>query len=118
MNEPTTLTVKDRPSGLRVIHIHGDLDSMGSRMIEGSFSDAIDDRSMRVIVEVGEVTFISSAGLAMLLVKGKALREGGGNLSIASASDRVHEVLMLAGFQDLFGIYPTLDEALAALEDT
>lgn len=116
MNEPTTLTTEERPSGIKVIHFHGDLDSMGTRMVEDSFSSAINDRNSRVIIELGDVNFISSAGLAMLLVRGKMLREGGGNLNIASASERVHEVLMLAGFHDLFGIYPTLEEALSAVE--
>jgi anti-anti-sigma factor len=116
MNETTTLSTEERPSGIKVIRFHGDLDSMGTRMVEEAFSKAIVDRSSHIIVDLGEVAFVSSAGLAMLLVKGKMLRKGGGNLAIASASNRVHEVLMLAGFQDLFSIYPTLDEALSSLE--
>jgi anti-anti-sigma regulatory factor len=52
----------------------------------------------------------------MVLVKGKILRRGGGTLAIAGSSKRIHEVLAMAGFQELFDIYATADEALAALE--
>ena len=52
----------------------------------------------------------------MLLIKGKMLRQGGGNLSIAAASKSILEVLSLAGFQELFEIYPTMADALSAME--
>ena len=115
MNEPTSLKVEDRDNGLKLIHFYGDLDSLGSRTVEKSFAEAINDRTNRVLVELSHVDFISSAGLAMLLVKGKMLREAGGNMIIVGASQRVHEVLILAGFHDLFNIYETLNEALENL---
>ncbi len=115
MSEPTKLTTKELPDGLKVLSFHGDLDSMGVRMIDESFSSAISDVTSRVLVDLDKVNFISSAGIAMLIVRGKTLRRGGGELYIAGASDRVYEVLSLAGLQDLFSIYPTVDAALAAL---
>jgi anti-anti-sigma factor len=118
MKNPTTLTIEDRPGNLKIIHIHGDLDSMGTHMVEDAFSAAITDRTGQVIVDLSHVNFISSAGMAMLLVKGKMLRQGGGNLFLAAASTRVLEVLALAGFQELFDVYPTLERALAALESS
>lgn len=116
MNEPTTLTVDARPGGLKLIHIHGDLDSMGTQMVEEPMNNAITDRSGKVLIDLKDVSFISSAGMAMLLVKGKMLRRAGGNMYLASASDRVKEVLALAGFNELFSVYTTMDEALVALE--
>ncbi|NDJ54692.1 MAG: STAS domain-containing protein [Chloroflexi bacterium] len=116
MNETTFMSVDDRPSGIKVITIAGDLDSMGTQTIQDSFAHAVPDRRSSVVVDLNQVDFISSAGMAMLLVKGKMLRQGGGDFFIAGVNDRVFEVLSLAGFQDLFNIYPTLEEALKALE--
>ena len=90
---------------------------MGAQMVEESFSKAIADRGNRVVVNLADVSFVSSAGMALLLVKGKMLRRGGGNMFLASASDRVKEVLSLAGFQELFDLYPDVDEALASLDE-
>lgn len=116
MDDETKLTIQERPSGVIHIQIHGDLDSMGTRMVDSEFASAVPDRNSTVVVDLNEVGFISSAGMALLLVKGKALRQGGGSMVIAAASDRVYEVLSLAGFNELFNVYSTSDEAFAALE--
>ncbi len=116
MDESTTLTVEERASGIKVVHIQGDLDSMGTHMVEEAFNTALMGQTGQVVIDLGRVSFISSAGMAMLLVKGKMLRQGGGKLSIAAPSTRVLEVLSLAGFHELFEVYPTLDEALSTLE--
>lgn len=117
MKEPTSLTVEDRPSGLKIIHIYGDLDSMGARAIEEDLAEALPPAPLRVLVDLGGVRFISSAGLALLLVEAKMLRRSGGSLSLAAPTAHVLEVLSLAGFHELLDIYPTLEVALAALEE-
>ena len=117
MSQETTITTDNSlRDDTTVIHIHGDLDSVGTRMIEEQFAQAISNHSKSIIVSLSDVQFISSAGMAMLLVKGKALRQEGSKMYLAGANERVSEVLSLAGFQDLFTMYPSLDEAAAALE--
>lgn len=116
MNETTTVSVEQRSARVSVVTIHGDLDSVGVKMVEQQFNAAIADRTGRVVVDLSDVEFISSAGLAMILVRGKMLNRAGGGLSVAGASRRVAEVLSMAGFQELFDIYPTLDEAVAAVQ--
>ncbi len=116
MNEPTTLVTEERPSGVTVVRFQGDLDSMGTHLVEDQFDTAVANSAGDVVADLGRVGFISSAGMAMLLVRGKALRRRGARLSLAAASPRVLEVLSLAGFNELFEVYPTVEAALAALE--
>lgn len=115
MNEPTTLSTEEHAGGLKVIRFSGDLDSMGTHMVENRFKSALGQQDQRVVVDMSQVGFISSAGMAMLLVRGKRLRQHGGQLLIAGANTRVLEVLSLAGFNELFDVYATLDEALESL---
>lgn len=117
MQDKTSLTIDSRPDGVTIVHMVGDLDSMGTHMIQKTFETALLERGLQVIVDLSEVEFISSAGMAMLLVRGKSLRQGGGRLAIASANQRVMEVLTLAGFHELFEVYPTVDAALEKLEN-
>lgn len=116
MNEPTTITAEERPSGVKIIRIEGDLDSMGTHMVESKFDALLAGSNQPVIVDIDKVSFISSAGMAMLLVKGKRLRQQKGQLVIANANDRVLEVLSLAGFNELFDLYSSIEEAVSALE--
>lgn len=115
MSEVTTLSVEEHPSGVKVIHIRGDLDSLGARTIEEALAAALPPAPLRVLVDLSGVRFISSAGLALLLVQAKALRRNGGSLSLAAPTTHVMEVLSLAGFHELLDIYPTLEAGLAAL---
>ncbi len=115
MSEATTLSVEEHPNGVKVIHIRGDLDSLGARTIEEPLAAALPPAPLRVLVDLSRVRFISSAGLALLLVQAKALRRHGGSMSLAAPTVHVMEVLSLAGFHELLDIYPTLEEGLAAL---
>lgn len=65
-----------------------------------------------LVVDLSEVTYMSSAGLRALVAALKRSRESGGNLVIASPSTRVHEVLELAGLSEVFSVY---DERLSAV---
>lgn len=118
MNERTTLTVEEHPDGIKVLHIHGDLDTMGTQMVRDELVSAISvpDLSKNVLIDLADVSFISSAGMALLLVSGKNLRRDGSNLILAAVDGRIFEVLALAGFQDLFNVYKTIEEALSSLK--
>lgn len=114
MQDKTTMNIEDLPSGVTIVRFDGDLDSLGTHTVQKTFESALSSRAMRVIVDLAQVEFISSAGMAMLLVRGKTLRRGGGWLAIAGANRRVSEVLSLAGFHELFEVYPTVDAAVEA----
>lgn len=118
MNERTTLTVEERPDGLKVLQIHGDLDTMGTQMVRDELVTAItvSDKTKNVMIDLDDVSFISSAGMALLLVGGKRLRRDGINLILAAVDGRIYEVLSLAGFQELFNVYKTIEEAMASLK--
>src|SRR5687767_4894249 len=65
-----------------------------------------------LVIDLSQVTYMSSAGLRALVSASKRSHEGGGNLVIASPSDRVREVLELAGLTEVFPIY---EERLCAV---
>jgi anti-anti-sigma factor len=116
MYDKTSIETEEHPDGLRIVHVRGDLDSMGSRMVAPVVDAALTDCTGNVVVNLGKVSFISSAGMALILKQGKRLRLTGGKLVIAGSSPRVFEVLSMAGFHELFEFYPTVTEAVAALQ--
>ncbi len=116
LNRTPNLSRMTRESGVVVIQLSGDLDAVGTRQIEPAMSVALSDRSLKVVIELAEVQFLSSAALALLAANGQVLRRGGGMLVLAGASGAVADVIRQSGFSDLLPTYPALDEALAALE--
>jgi anti-anti-sigma regulatory factor len=53
----------------------------------------------------------------MLLVTAKALMNAGGQLHLAGANDSVMQVIQLAGYDTMFPVYGSVDEALLHLEN-
>ncbi len=110
------LSRQTRDSGLVVISITGELDTYGTKLVEEAFQAALPDRTVDAIVDLSGVPFVSSAALAMLVVKAKAMSHAGGKLSLAGARKVVRQVFQQAGFNSVFPIYETLNEALKELE--
>lgn len=115
MNRKTAITIDQHTSGIRIVHVQGDLDSMGTHMVSEMFEKQLEGVTSNVVVNLQNVSFISSAGMALLLQQGKTLNKAGGKLVLAAATSRVIEVLTLAGFHELFDVYDTVDAALTAL---
>jgi anti-anti-sigma factor len=111
-----TLSRMTRESGVVVIHLSGDLDAPGTRQIEPALSVVLADRSVQAVIDVSAVSFLSSAALAMLASNAQIMRRGGGKLALAGASGAVSDVIVQSGFGDMLPSYPSLDDALSALE--
>ncbi|NDJ36203.1 MAG: STAS domain-containing protein [Chloroflexi bacterium] len=112
-----TLTREERPSGLVVVKLSGDLDSYGTKEINNPFAVAVSsDRSLPVVVDLSNVEFMSSAALAMFIVHAQAMTRAGGKLCVANPNEQVETVFTLAGFQQLIPVYDSLDKAISELE--
>lgn len=113
-----TLTHELRDSGPMALAIQGNLDAAGVDKIREQFTEAISDYSGPVIVDLSGVEYMSSAGLAMLVSKGKTQRGRGGDLVVVANTPRVMAVFELTGFGGLFSVYDTLEAALEGVEKT
>ncbi|MEI7645848.1 MAG: anti-sigma factor antagonist [Chloroflexales bacterium] len=67
-----------------------------------------------VLIDLGDVTFLSSSGLRALLLIRKELMTLGGELRLSGLQPQVHEVFSLTGFTQVFAIHVTADEARAS----
>ncbi len=105
-----------RSSGLVIVSITGELDTAGTHAIEPAFKAALPDRTVRVIIELSGVTFLTSAALAMFIVSAQATHRAGGKFCLAAAQKIVADVFVQAGFTSAFPIYDTLDAAIEEME--
>jgi anti-sigma B factor antagonist len=74
----------------------------------------VDDGKANLVLDLGGVDYMSSAGLREMVRVLKRVKRTGGDLRIANPSDRVKEVLELAGLDTIFEIYPTQVEAVGS----
>jgi len=100
--------------GALVIQASGRLDSSSAGALEAVLPARIQSHG-KVVLNLADVPYVSSAGLRVLLIGAKAARAGGHKLVLAGLSESVREVFDISGFTSIFAIEPDLDSAVAAL---
>jgi anti-sigma B factor antagonist len=98
-----------------ILDISGDIDLAHStevrKMVLLEFREK---RTPRVILNLREVNYIDSSGVASLVEGLKASRDVGSRLILFGLSPIAHEVLQLSRLLKIFEIYDTEDLALEA----
>ncbi len=110
-----TFSEVELQDGLRKIVIEGTLDAPGAMAIEDDFQALLRERNGHVIADLSKVDYVSSYGLRMLLVGAKTLHEAGGGLYLAAPNKYVLEVIRMVGYDTIFPVYASVEEALRAL---
>jgi anti-anti-sigma factor len=64
-----------------------------------------------VLIDLTEVSFLSSIGIRLLLINAKSVQRGGGKLVLLGAQPSVLEVLEVAGVMKLFPVHDTREGA-------
>lgn len=76
----------------------------------------IDSGDRRLVIDLAQLDYISSAGLRVLIVAGKRLSGANGKIVLCSLKDPVREVFDIAGFSSIFSVYGSHDEAIENLQ--
>jgi anti-anti-sigma factor len=96
-----------------VVEPTGQIDSDSAKTFTRRLTDLVEAGSIRILVDLRQVNYISSAGFRSLLVVGKSLDERGGKLVLCSLSAEIRRLFEIGSFDELFVISTTEDEGLA-----
>jgi anti-sigma B factor antagonist len=97
-----------------IITISGDLDIVTSPELDECLTQAEADHN-RIILDFGEVSFLDTSALAVIVGHWKKAEAAGGILALARARYRYTKTLWITGLADKLTIYETVDDGLAAL---
>ena len=92
-------------NGISILDLEGDLDTSTSPEVERRVNELINSDKGKIIIDLSNTRFVSSAGLRVFLSTAKQLTAKGGAFKICSPNDVVKEILDLVGaiFDFLFG---------------
>lgn len=97
-----------------VVEIHGDLDGTTAPVAQAQIMPLIVP-DCRLILDMSDVAYMSSAGLRLLLAAYRAITGKGGQIVLVGLSEEIQDTMSLTGFLDFFHHLATLDDGLAAL---
>jgi anti-sigma B factor antagonist len=80
----------------------GSIDSMTTQSVEEQLISLMDNRTKYIIMDFSEVTFISSAGIGILLGTISTMREEGGDLILMRIQPQIKEIFDILNISDYF----------------
>jgi anti-sigma B factor antagonist len=103
--------------GVTVISLSGNvLGGPDANALNDQLRSLLDSKKSRVIIDLGEVQFINSSGLGMLIGGMSTMRKGGGELKLARASKKVLTLLEMTKLTNLFDVHETVKSAVGAFK--
>lgn len=113
---PVTFPSYELRGHIWVISPNGRLDSTGGALLETTLTTHFGENHLFIIIDLHDVSYISSGGLKALLGAFKKIRGRGGELALAALTVRVQEVFQISGFESLFRITTTVQQAAAGFK--
>jgi len=101
--------------GITVIELTGSLDSNTSPAAQEKLLPMIVNKCC-FILDLSQCTYISSAGLRVLLMLAKQLTASEGKLALTGLCAEIQDVMETTGFSSFFVSYKTVDEALSSFK--
>jgi anti-sigma B factor antagonist len=102
-------------SEIIVLTPQGRLDADGSRPFQAQLQEHIASGRTHLLVDFSQTRYISSNGLRVLLVAQKRAQKNGGAVKLCALSPRLLEIFEMAGFDRVFEIFDTCEQARNAI---
>jgi anti-sigma B factor antagonist len=103
-----------RVGEIEVLSVAGVVDMLTAPQLEEAIGIAAKDSPQGVIVDLGAVDFLASAGMGLLVAAREELPEAV-RFAVVADGPATSRPLKLVGIAEVVGLHATLDEALAAL---
>lgn len=97
------------------VTMKGRLDSVGADLLKAHLTQLIDAGTARLVIDFGQVAYISSAGFRVLLIAAKLAEHANGALALSGISGEVKRLFDLAALSEMFTILPDRAQAVEAL---
>jgi anti-sigma B factor antagonist len=117
---PFQASAAEIEGGIRLLEVQGELDLSTATQLERPLEEALASPRAAVLIDLADCTFIDSTGIAMIVrawqrVDAAAGNGGEGGLVLCCQSEQVRRVLEVTGLEHSLRVFPTRDEAVAAL---
>ena len=97
--------------------VEGEIDISTAPRLRELLIDLVSQGNYQLIVNLDKVEFLDSNGLGVLVGGLKRARAHDGSLDLVCTRERILKIFKITGLTKVFGIYQTVDQAIAARKD-
>ena len=107
-------TSVERRDGVTVLSVDGVVDLATSPPLEELLAELIEERPNALVIDLTDVTFLASVGLRILAESHERVG-GAGKFAVVASGAITARPIQLTKLDEFLALYPTVDEAVAAL---
>ena len=100
--------------GIEVIDVQREIDMYTAPRLRELLIDLVSKTSYQLVVNLDKVGFLDSTGLGVLVGGLRRVRARDGSLDLVCTQQRILKILKITGLTEVFDIYETVDQAIAA----
>jgi anti-sigma B factor antagonist len=113
---PMQLSSYRKGDDVLVIMLTGKLDAASAEDFGKAYEAEVPSDIHKVIIDCGKLQSISSVGLGMLMRSQQRLKSKGGQIKLANVPSVIAGVLRVVHLDKVFGLYPTIGDAVKDFE--
>ena len=106
---------EDAVGDVTVLEVKGRIDSTTAPTLGEKLTGALSVPDKRLVLDLRQLEYISSAGFRVLLLAAKRAEDAGTRFVLCGLSGKVRQLFDLGGFLDLFAISASREDGIAAV---
>lgn len=109
-----TVNITEHPQNrdITLLSIKGFIDTTTAPEFEKRFLSVLNDKKFKLVVDLKDVNYISSAGWGIFISEIKRIRNQKGDLILVGMNPEVSEVFELLEFNTILKAFPNVDAAV------
>ena len=100
-----------------LVYPRGFINAHTVRLFETELQKSLQQRRFKVVVNCAELAYIASAGLGAMMGAIEEIRGNGGDLRLTDLNETVQNIFEILGFNHLFRIFPSEQEAVMSFRE-
>jgi len=104
-----------RVGHVAVIDLTGEITSgEGNRMLREAVSKLLESDQVHILLNLRRVSYMDSSGIGEMVACYKAAKDKNGTVKLLNPSEKVHGLLQITGFDEVFKAFRDEKEALGS----
>ena len=105
------ITASELASGAALLTLDGRLNMVSAPRLRSAIEESVAAERSRIVVDLGQVTFMDSSGLGALIAGLKTARQASGDLRITGLTPQVETVMRLTNLDRVLRPHPSVEAA-------
>ena len=107
----------ERQGTICLVRVHGEIDLSNAQEVSSAIGSAMDQEARQLVVDLSDITYLDSSGVALLLRLAERLQSRRRQLHlVVPRGSPVRRVLVFTGLPRVIPVEARLDEALAHID--